>query len=304
MTLGVVLHLEEIWSGRITIANKPGRISKICTMLAPIAEGKPATRSQLASLHGLLNFAGGYVMGFQLKPAVRMFSKALARGRTSGLELRAAALLAMDVLKGARPRTLAARVTPPIILYTDGAYENGAATWGAILLDPSSGARWMFHGTVCRTLCDHWRKHAGEQIICEIEAFAVALVLYGLRGSLHGRCIISFIDNDAARFGFIRRSSPSQCMFNIICIVTLLEAILETSLWYERVPSKSNPSDLPSRGAIAEAAERFVVLDKGDVAISEHVLSMLISKTYDPLLADAIAKAVRCEADIVSGLYQ
>ena len=56
-TLGVVPHLEEIWNGRITIANKPGRINKICTMLAPIAEGKPATRSQLASLHGLLNFA-------------------------------------------------------------------------------------------------------------------------------------------------------------------------------------------------------------------------------------------------------
>ncbi|OLQ04798.1 hypothetical protein AK812_SmicGene12112 [Symbiodinium microadriaticum] len=160
-----------------------------------------------------------------------------------------------------------------MVLYTDGAYENEVATWGAILLDPLSDARWMFHGTVCRTLCDHWRTHAGEQIICEVEAFAAALVLYGLRGSLRGRCIISFIDNDAARFGFVRRSSPSQCMFNIICIVTLLEAILETSLWYERVPSKSNPSDLPSRGALVEAAERFAVLDKGDVAISEHVLS-------------------------------
>ena len=196
-------------------------------------------------------------MGFQLKPAVRMFSKALARGRTAGAELQAAALLAMDVLKGARPRTLLARLT-----------------------------------------------HAGEQIICEVEAFAVALVLYGLRGSLRGRCIIAFIDNDAARFGFIRRSSPSQCMFNIICIVTLLEAILETSLWYERVPSKSNPSDLPSRGALAEAVERFAVLDKGDVAISEHVLSMLVSKSYDPRLADVIAKAVRFEADMVSELYQ
>ena len=197
-----------------------------------------------------------------------------------------------------------ARLTPPMVLYTDGAYENEVATWGAILLDPLSGVRWMFHGTVCKTLCDHWRTHAGEQIICEVEAFAVALVLCGLRGSLRGRCIISFIDNDAARFGFIRRSSPSLCMFNIICIVTLLEAILETSLWYERVPSKSNPSDLPSRGALAEAVERFAVFDKGDVAISEHVLSMLASKSYDPRLADVIAKAVRCEADMVSDLYQ
>ena len=53
-----------------------------------------------------------------------------------------------------------------------------------------------------------------------------------------------------------------------------------------------------------EAAERFAVLDKGDVAISEHVLSMLVSKSYDPRLADVIAKAVRCEADMVSDLYQ
>ena len=243
-------------------------------------------------------------MGFQLKPAVRMFSKALARGRTSGDELRAAALLALDVLKVARPRTLLARVTPPVVLYTDGAYERGVASWGAILLDPLCGTRWMFHGTVGRELCDYWRKHAGEQIICEVEAYAVGLVLYGLRGALRERCILSFIDNDAARFGFIRRTSPSLCMSNIICLVTLLEAVLETSLWYERVPSKSNPSDLPSRGALEEAVRRFGVLDKGDVAVSQHVLSMLVSKTYDPHLADAVAKAVRCEADMMSELYQ
>ncbi|CAE7039819.1 unnamed protein product [Symbiodinium sp. CCMP2456] len=304
VTLGVVLNLEDIWKGRITVSNKPGRVDKICSMLAPLAEGKPATRSQLASLHGLLNFAGGNVLGFQLKPAVRMFSKALARGRTFGDELRAAALLALDVLKAARPRTLVARVTPPMILYTDGAYEAGAATWGAILLDPLSGVRWMFHGAVGSALCNHWRRHAGEQIICEVEAFAVALVLYGLRGVLRGRCITAYIDNDAARYGFIRRTSPSLCMSSIICLVTLLEAILETSLWYERVPSKSNPSDLPSRGALEEAMMRFKVLDKGDVAVSEHVLSMLVSKTYDPRLADAIAKAVRCEADLMAELCQ
>ncbi|CAE7259149.1 unnamed protein product [Symbiodinium sp. CCMP2456] len=304
VTLGVVLNLEDIWKGRITVANKPGRVNKICSMLAPLAEGKPATRSQLASLHGLLNFAGGHVLGFQLKPAVRMFSKALARGRTFGDELRAAALLALDVLKAARPRTLVARVTPPMILYTDGAYESGVATWGAILLDPLCGARWMFHGTVGSALCNYWRVHAGEPIICEVEAFAVALVLYGLRGVLRGRCITSYIDIDAARYGFIRRTSPSLCMSNIICLVTLLEAILETSLWYERVPSKSNPSDLPSRGALEEAVKRFGVLDKGDVAVSEHVLSMLVSKTYDPRLADAVAKAVRCEADLMAELCQ
>ena len=113
---------------------------------------------------------------------------------------------------------------------------------------------------------------------------AVALVLYGdgLRGAMRGRCIFSFIDNDAARYGFIQRSSPSQCMCNIISLVTLLEAILETSLWYESVPSKSNPSDLPSRFALAEAMSRFQVVDKGDVAVSEHVFLMLMAKSYEP----------------------
>ena len=106
-------------------------------------------------------------------------------------------------------------------------------------------------------LLDHWREHAGKQVICQVEAYAVAMVLYGLRGALRARSIVAHIDNDPCRFGFIKRASPSSCLMALIALVSLLEGACETALWYKRVPSKSNPADLPSRFQVEEVARRF-----------------------------------------------
>ena len=108
VSLGVSLHLSRVWDGQILVSTKPGRLAKIAELLKPIAEGSEVTRAQLASLHGLINFAGGYVMGFELKPTARMLSKALTgpfQGNSS--ELRNACALALDVVglckSGVRP---------------------------------------------------------------------------------------------------------------------------------------------------------------------------------------------------------
>ena len=63
--LGVAMGLSEIRQGKISVSNYPGRMEKVLEMLQPIADGKDVTNSQLASLHGLVNFAGGYILGFQ-----------------------------------------------------------------------------------------------------------------------------------------------------------------------------------------------------------------------------------------------
>ena len=78
--LEVSLDLARVWDGQILVSNKPGRLAKIAELLKPIAEGR------VASLHGLINFGGGYVMGFELKPAARMLSKALT-GPLRGIQL-------------------------------------------------------------------------------------------------------------------------------------------------------------------------------------------------------------------------
>lgn len=278
VSLGVSLDLSEIWDGIVSVENKPGRLDKIAELLKAVAAGKEISRSEVASLHGLINFAGGLIMGFELKPTSRMLSRALSGPfKGNSVELRQACSLALDVIAQCRPKKCPASVKPPIVLYTDGAYEKGIATWGAVLIDPCTSARWVFGGTVSDALVGYWRQEAGQQVISQVEAFALAIVLFGIRGVVKGRSMLAFIDNEACRFGFIKRYSPSLCLLRLISMVALLEGSLETLLWFERVPSKSNPADLPSRGEAALACQRFQAEDKGDIALTQTMTDFLCS---------------------------
>ena len=154
--------------------------------------------------------------------------------------------MALDVIGLCKPRVCLASARQPIILYTDGAFENDVGTWGSLLVDPETGDRWLFGGQVPQPLINRWHEAAGEQVICEIEAYALAITVFGLRGFLGNRSVVAFIDNEPCRMGFIKRYSPSVAMMGLISLVSLLEASLCTTMWYERVPSKSNPADLPS----------------------------------------------------------
>ena len=78
ISLGVPLHLKGIWSGYISVANKPGRLGKISELLRAVVRGDEITKTHSASLHGLINFAGCSFLGYDLKPTARLLSKALS----------------------------------------------------------------------------------------------------------------------------------------------------------------------------------------------------------------------------------
>jgi len=298
VSLGVSLNLDEIWSGTLKVENKAGRLEKIASLLRQIAEGGAVTRSDIASLHGLINFAGGLIMGFELKPTSRMLSKALSGpflGNTA--ELTQACSLALDVISQCRPKRCPASILPPVVLYTDGAFEKNRGTWGAVVVDPCSGSRWTLGGEVCRQLMDHWSREAGSQVICQIEAYALAITLFGIRGLLKGRSVLAWIDNNACLYGFVKRYSPSTSLMRLISLEALMESSMEALLWFERVPSKSNPADLPSRGLMEEACRRFDATNKGDVAVTSTMMNFIVAQHYEPRFARAILESTRLEAD-------
>lgn len=302
VSLGVSLNLDEIWSGTLTVENKAGRLEKIASLLRQIAEGGAVTRSDVASLHGLINFAGGLIMGFELKPTSRMLSRALSGpflGNTA--ELKQACALALDVIAQCRPKRCPASILPPVVLYTDGAFEKNRGTWGAVVVDPCSGSRWILGGEVCQQLMDHWSREAGSQVICQIEAYALAITLFGVRGLLKGRSVLAWIDNNACLYGFVKRYSPSTSLLRLISLVALMESSMEALLWFERVPSKSNPADLPSRSLMDEACSRFGAADKGDVAVTSTMMDFIVAQHYEPRFARAILESTRLEADWAMG---
>ena len=68
-----------------------------------------------------------------------------------------------------------------------------------MVVDRVTNQRWIFSGTVPEDLIQLWHEGAAEQVICEIEAYALAITLFGLRGFLTGRSVVAFIDNDPCR---------------------------------------------------------------------------------------------------------
>lgn len=71
----------------------------------------------------------------------------------------------------------------------------------------------------------------------------------GLAGSvrLQNRRVLLFVDNNSARGAVVKGRSSSRTMDHLVKAFYSIEVHLPSFWWIERVPSKSIPSDEPSR---------------------------------------------------------
>ena len=175
-----------------------------------------------------------------------------------------------------------------IVLYTDGAFEDSVGTWGVTAWDVTTGRMEIFWGTVPQVLIDFWMKHAGTQVICEVEMYAQICYRWVKRHYIHRKLGISFIDNESCRFSLIKGSSPSPCMRPLINMVSIIESVFPFHSWHERVPSASNPADLPSRGPWLEASHRFGGCPLGDISLPQCALNFMTSLSFSTKLAEEL----------------
>ena len=131
--LGVNFSLQNLWQGELFLENKPERINRLERIFGEWKSAEEATRSQSASVHGMLNFACGFVLGNALKPLCKAVAALVESGSTKH-SVREVCGLADALLPSIVPRRLECRRTGcRFLIYTDGAYEDGVATWGAII---------------------------------------------------------------------------------------------------------------------------------------------------------------------------
>ena len=87
-----------------------------------------------------------------------------------------------------------------------------------------------------------------SNLIAAVEVLAV-WAAYGLWGeALHGRAVITFVDNDSAKHALVKGSSPIADMAAVVDAACGLEIRHRLLCYFERVPSSSNIADDPSRG--------------------------------------------------------
>lgn len=153
--------------------------------------------------------------------------------------------------------------------------EDGVGIWGALVVDKSTSYKAVHWGTVPDVLISSWRKLAGEQVICQIEAYAALAVRYQYRHTWTGRKTIIFIDSERARHTLIKGSSPSATMLMLAQVFNIVDLEFPTACWFDRVASASNIADLPSRGKHAEAAKMIGAELAGDIVLPDNLMPQL-----------------------------
>ena len=113
-----------------------------------------------------------------------------------------------------------------------------------------------------------------SQIIAQLELLPVLGALWQWPQCFRagGRRVLIFIDNDAARFSLIKGYSPARASRPIISATWREIARTQASPWFERVPSKGNPADGPSRLRFKELDRLEVGVRQVDMVASEQRL--------------------------------
>ena len=254
--LGVTYALHHAPSGGFEVANKAGRIEKICKLLETVEKRGIVTGAQAAEVQGLLNFACGFFSTKAVRQLVSAFAP-LADDHNPEAKNRLVALCryARTILVALGPRSHNLNDTDsPYLIFRDGAFEDGHASAGAVIVDTARDFGSCFKVHVPQDLLDLWLE-TSDQVICQIELWAFVAVRWDLRATLLNRRVIAWIDNEAARISFIKAASHSTTMAAMCQVCCDMEMSYPAMLWIERVPSFSNPADLPSRHQVRRASE-------------------------------------------------
>jgi hypothetical protein len=140
------------------------------------------------------------------------------------------------------------------------------------VVDGATGEKHVLAGEVPGVLLDHWKQQVGEQLICQIELYAMVAVRWQYRKLIAQRRVIWFVDNEAARFSAIKGISATTTMRALVREFFSFEAESPSFPYIERVPSASNPADGPSRRAPEEV---MALLGVDTCSVLEHPTELI-----------------------------
>ena len=146
-------------------------------------------------------------------------------------------------------------------MFTDGSCDPDEsssfgikAAYGAALFDPEDGTFETFGANIVHNLLKIVScKGTKQQVVGQSELLPCHATQTLWNQNLRGRRLVLYVDNEAARFGLIKGTSPTLHSAWLINEYWTAESWNESNTWVERVPSASNCADGPSRG-------RFTIL--------------------------------------------
>jgi hypothetical protein len=178
-----------------------------------------------------------------------------------GVELTAALAMLFEMLQNSTPRKVQLRATrPSVILYTDGAVEQGEATCGGIIFPPGGKAE-FFSLRIPDEWTKAWSDSGTRHAVAQAEAFPVLVAKLTWAKYLQNAQVLLFTDNEVIRAGLIKGHSANLSTYDILNAIGAEDYKADAVQWVARVPSASNPADAPSRMSRAEVIEQFGAIE-------------------------------------------
>ena len=268
-TLGLLVNLLGIPKGVALVGHTEERRTELAEALHAVIESGELSRKEAERLRGRLIWFESFVWGRSANMAVRELGRACSdsrgRCRVQG-KLKDALSVILDRVRSGRPVEVTGAVCCTWLVFTDGACEGDTAdkrgSIGGVLLDQHGSKVSFFSERVPAEMMSELQQSSANPIYeLEILPLLVSLRLWGKQ--LAGSAVVFYLDNEAARSGFIRGTGATEFSDDWIKSFCVLEEDFGLRPWFGRVPTASNIADDPSReeteGLVAEGCSRIRV---------------------------------------------
>ena len=253
--LGIQIDLSECRLNRVYFENTRSRRDELGEFLGACISKGHLTKKDGERLRGRLQFAEAQIAGKRAGLAFGCFSKHVSNG---GGALDERTLEALSFLRDrvltSPPRLISNNLTCTWHLYVDASHEPTTANpgevagIGGILYNQFANPTGHFSEWISKDDVARIGREGSENPIFELECYAILAELLTWKPIIQGCSVIVFTDNDAALMSMIRGVSKNGAGARIVNAVHSLVDLCNIPIWFERVNTRSNIADRPSRG--------------------------------------------------------
>ena len=255
--LGVLFSTAALASERrIHVAAKPSRVRNLTQTIDQILNSGELSPAVAASIVGKFGFLCSTLFGKVGRCCTaalrhRQYSTAYQRSITPALHV--SLQLMKQFLVSCPDRELKLSHERPLLMYTDASDVPGRfpqRLLGAVLFDPIDKSLVFSSWPVADAIVSRWLQK--ESYMGQLELLAAPFAFSTWQDRIQNRSLILFIDNDSAAASLVKGYSPKVDSGAIVGEFWLLAAQLRVHVCIDRVESKSNLADGPSRNQFDE----------------------------------------------------